>query len=116
MNNYIDESDYTYVENDSAEFWGIKFRNGSPYAGVVVVYGTVSVKESEELDLATLSFSFNIQDAGDYNIDELDNSEEFKNYLGNVLQSIINDSVKEKEKNGYYEPTADSHTESSPQQ
>jgi hypothetical protein len=44
MENYIDQNDYSYVENDSAEFWGIKFRNGSPYAGVIVVYGTVSIK------------------------------------------------------------------------
>jgi len=45
----------------------------------------------------------------------LDNSEEFKNYLGDVLTSIISTSVKEKEKNGYYESTTDTHTESSSQ-
>lgn len=115
MNSYIDESQYTYVENPNSDFWGIKFRGDSPYSGVIVVYGTVSVKEDKELDLATLAFSFDIQDAGIYNIDELNESEEFKNYLGHVLQSIISDSVKEKEKNGYYESTADSHTESSSQ-
>jgi len=111
MENYIDESDYTYVENDSAEFWGIKFRNDSPYSGVVVVYGTVSIKESKELDMATLSFSYNVQDAGQYNVDELESSSEFKNYLGDVLQSIINDNVKEK--NGHNESITNSHTESS---
>jgi hypothetical protein len=110
MQHYIDESDYTFVENDSEEFWGIKLRNGSPYAGVIVVYGTVSIKESEELDIATLSFSYNIQDAGDYNVDELEGSEEFKNYLGDLLQSIINDNVKEK--NGHNKSITNSHTES----
>lgn len=110
MENYIDESDYTYVENDSAEFWGIKFRNDSPYSGVVVVYGTVSIKESKELDMATLSFSYNVQDAGQYNVDELESSSEFKNYLGDVLQSIINDNVKEK--NGHNKSITNSHTES----
>ena len=79
----------------------------------MVVYGTVSIKEDKKLDLATLSFTFNIQDSGIYNIDELDNSEEFKNYLGDVLQSIVTDSMKEKEKNGYYESITDPHTESS---
>ena len=64
MQNNISSNDYTYVENESSEFYGIKFRNDSPYSGVVVVYGTVSVKESVELDMATLSFTFNIQDAG----------------------------------------------------
>jgi hypothetical protein len=116
MENYIQESEYTYVENDSSEFWGIKFRESSPYAGVVVVYGTVSIKESEELEIATLSFTYNVQDAGDFNVDELEKSEEFKNYLGDVLSSIINDSANERmEKNGYNESTTNSHTESSSQ-
>jgi|TARA_R110000782_G_scaffold139964_2_gene232496 hypothetical protein len=113
MENYIDQSDYTYVENDSAEFWGIKFRNDSPYSGVVVVYGTVSIKESEELEMATLSFTYNVQDAGPRNIDELESSEEFKNYLGDVLSSIINDQAKET--NGHNKSITDSYTESSSQ-
>lgn len=111
MNNYVDPSDYTYVENDSSEFWGIKFRNGSPYSGVIVVYGTVSIKESEELDLATLSFNYNIQDPDTYNIDELDNSEDFKNYLGDVLQSIVLDQTKES--NGHNKSVTNTYTESS---
>ncbi len=116
MENYIQPSDYTYVENDSSEFWGIKFKEGSPYAGVIVVYGTVSIKESKELDIATLSFSYNVQDAGQFNVDELEDSEEFKNYLGDVLSSIVNDSANERmEKNGYNESTTNSHTESSSQ-
>ena len=115
MNNYIDESEYAFVEKEGEAFYGVKFKDNSPYAGVVVVYGTVSIKEDKELDLATLSFTFNIQDAGIYNIDELDNSEDFKNYLGDVLQSIVTDSMKEKQKNGYIESTTDSHSESSSQ-
>ena len=113
MENYIEPNDYTYVENDSTEFWGIKFRNDSPYSGVVVVYGTVSIKESEELEMATLSFTYNVQDAGPRNIDELESSEEFKNYLGDVLSSIINDQAKET--NGHNKSITDSYTESSSQ-
>ena len=37
MNNYISESDYTFVEKDGEAFYGVKFRGNSPYAGVVVV-------------------------------------------------------------------------------
>jgi|TARA_R110001592_G_scaffold109777_1_gene305721 hypothetical protein len=110
MQNNISSNDYTYVENESSEFYGIKFRNDSPYSGVVVVYGTVSVKESVELDMATLSFTFNIQDAGPRNIDELESSEEFKNYLGDVLGTIISE-----ENNGRIESAADARTESSSQ-
>lgn len=114
MQNYIEPNEYTYVENASAEFWGIKFRNISPYSGVIVVYGTVSIKESEELDMATLSFTYNVQDAGKYKIDELEKSEEFKNYLGDVLSSIINDQAKDK--NEHIKSITDSYTESSTQQ
>ena len=110
MENYIDQNDYTYVENDSSEFWGIKFRNDSPYSGVVVVYGTVSIKEDQALGMATLSFTYNVQDAGQFNVDELESSEEFKNYLGDILSSIINDQAKET--NGHIQSTTDSHTES----
>jgi len=110
MQNTISANHYTFVENESSEFYGVKFRNDSPYSGVVVVYGTVSIKESQELDIATLSFTFNIQDAGPRNIDELEASEEFKNYLGDVLGTIISE-----ENNGHIESAADAHTESSPQ-
>ena len=113
MENYIEPNDYTYVENDSSEYWGIKFRNDSPYSGVVVVYGTVSIKESVELDIATLAFTYDVQDAGPRNIDDLENSEDFKNYLGDVLSSIINDQAKET--NGHNKSITDSYTESSPQ-
>jgi len=113
MANYIEPTEYAYVENDSSEFWGIKFKNDSPYSGVVVVYGTVSIKESEELDSATLSFSYNVQDSGPHNVDELESSEDFKNYLGDILHSIINDEVTTKEKNGHNKPATHTYTESS---
>ena len=44
MQNYIEPNEYTYVENASSEFWGIKFRNDSPYSGVVVVYALSLLK------------------------------------------------------------------------
>ena len=113
MQNYIEPNEYTYVENASSEFWGIKFRNDSPYSGVVVVYGTVSIKESVELDTATLAFTYDVQDAGPRNIDDLENSEDFKNYLGDVLSSIINDQAKET--NGHNKSITYSYTESSSQ-
>lgn len=110
MGTYIDQNEYTFVENNSSEFYGIKFRNDSVYSGVVVVYGTVSIKESVELDMATLAFTYNVVDAGPRNIDELESSPEFKDYLGDVLASIINDETKGK--NGHKQSTADTYTES----
>ena len=94
----ITSEDYSIVENPSSEFHGVLLKTGT-YKEVVVVYGTVSIKESPELDMATLGFTFNIQDPGDNDFDELNTSEEFKNYLGAVLQHIITDSLEWGEEN-----------------
>lgn len=113
---HIDEDQYTYVENENVEFWGIKFKNDSPYSSVIVVYGTVSIKEDPKIDRATLSFNYNIQDAGKFNIDELESSTDFNDYLGDVLTYIISNKMKEElETNGYNESATDSRIESSPQ-
>lgn len=112
----ITKEDYSIVENPSSEFHGVLLKTGT-YKDVVVVYGTVSIKESPELDMATLGFTFNIQDPGDNDFDELNTSEAFKNYLGAVLQHIITDSLEWGEENnlariGIGEPSTDTHTKS----
>ena len=53
------------------------------------IYGTVSIKESPELDIATLSFTYNINDPGDFDHDTLKEDEDFNNYLGDLLTHII---------------------------
>jgi hypothetical protein len=118
----ITNEDYSIVENPNSEFHGVLIKTGI-YKEAIVVYGTVSIKESPELDMATLGFTFNIQDPGDHDFDKLNESEEFKNYLGAVLQHIITDSLEWGQDNklarigiGNNESPTDTHTESSPQQ
>jgi hypothetical protein len=118
----ITNEDYSIVENPNSEFHGVLIKTGI-YKEAIVVYGTVSIKESPELDMATLGFTFNIQDPGDHDFDKLNESEEFKNYLGAVLQHIITDSLEWGQDNklarigiGNNESSTDTHTESSPQQ
>ncbi len=115
----ITEKDYSIVENPSSAFHGVKLKTGT-WKNVVVVYGQVGVKEDETLDMATLSFNYTIQDPADFNIDELNNDEAFKNYLGSVLQYIITDSLDYAKENnlstigiGNGESTTNTHTESS---
>ena len=112
----ITTKDYSIVENPASEFHGVLLKTGV-YKEVVVVYGTVSIKESPELDMATLGFTFNIQDPGDNDFDSLNTSEKFKNYLGAVLQHIITDSLEWGNENnltriGIGESLTDTHTES----
>ena len=56
----ITDKDYSIVENPNSEFHGVKFKTGT-WKDVIVVYGTVSIKESPELDMATLGFTYRIQ-------------------------------------------------------
>lgn len=115
----ITDKDYTLVENPSSAFHGVKFKRGE-WKDVIVVYGQVGVREDESLDLATLSFNYTIQDPADFNVDELNEDEAFKNYLGAVLQYIITDSLEYAKENnlstigiGNGESTTDTYTESS---
>ena len=117
----ITEADYSIVENPQSEFHGVKLKTGT-WKDVIVVYGAVSVKESPDLDMATLGFTFNIQDPADHDFDAINEDEAFKNYLGSVLQHIITDSLEWGEENnlarigiGNNESTTDTHTESSTQ-
>ena len=91
MNSQITASDYLFVENDNEDFYGVKLKGGM-WPDVIVVYGTVSIKESPETGYATLSFTFNVQDAAKFQPEDLDNDQAFKNYLGEILTHIVDDS------------------------
>ena len=75
-------------EHPGSDFYSIMLNENSPYDGVRFIYGTVSIKESPELDMATLSFTYNINDPGDFDHDTLRDDEGFNNYLGDLLTHI----------------------------
>ena len=115
----VTDKDYQIVENPNNPLQGVKLTTGT-WKDVIVVYGQVGVKESPELDIATLSFNFNIQDPAEHDFDALQEDEAFKNYLGSILQYIITDSLDYAKANnlsaigiGNGESITDSHTESS---
>jgi hypothetical protein len=115
----VSEKDYSIVENENSPLSGVLLKTGT-WKGVMVVYGQVGIKEDPNLDMATLSFNYTVQDPGDFSVDELDQDESFKNYLGAILQYIITDSLEYAKENNLStigiandESTADSHTESS---
>lgn len=90
----ITHNDYTFVEHEDIDFYGIRLNN--KYKGVKLIYGKVGIKESPELDIATLSFTYQIQDPSDHDHDELCKDEYFNNYIGAVLQHIIDEAVEDK--------------------
>lgn len=115
----ISYKDYSIVESNNSEFYGVKL-NGGKYNNVIVIYGEVGIREEPELDQAKLSFNYTIQDPGELDSVDLDKDEYFKNYLGAILQHIITESLEEAEKNnvasigiGHNESNTNTHPESS---
>lgn len=112
----ITHEDYTFVESNDVDFYGVKLN--TQFKGVILIYGKVGIKESPELDLATLSFTYNIQDPGDNDHDELIKDEYFNNYIGAVLQHIIEETMGDKLDEdiiGHNKSDTNSHAESSSQ-
>tara|TARA_R110000803_G_scaffold53449_2_gene109702 strand:+ start:4317 stop:4658 length:342 start_codon:yes stop_codon:yes gene_type:complete len=106
----ITHKDYTFVESEKSDFYGVKL-NGE-FDGVILIYGKVGIKESKELDIATLSFTYNIKDPKSHDHDELCADEYFNNYIGAVLEHIINETMDDKLAGdiiGHNEPDTDTY-------
>ena len=111
--------DYQLVESNDVEFYGVKLTTGK-WKDVTYIYGEVKIKESPELDIATLAFTYNIQDSAGFEEEDLINDIDFRNYIGGVLQHIMEDSLDYAEENniavigiGHNESNTNTHTESS---
>lgn len=114
----VTAKDYSIVENENSPLSGVLLKTGT-WKDVMLVYGQVGIKEDPNLDMATLSFNYTVQDPGDFSVEELDKDESFKNYLGAILQYIIMDSLEAKDTNQDIigkaddKSTTNSHTKSS---
>ena len=83
-------SAYTFVEKVDSDLYSIKILEGL-YANIIYTYGKVTIEEDVENDLARLKFDFIIERAVDpYTTKELETSDEFRNYIGNILTEILN--------------------------
>ena len=111
----ITSADYQLVESNNIEFYGVKLLTGK-WKDVVYIYGQVKIKESPELDIATLAFTYDIQEAGQFEEDELIGDIDFRNYIGGILQNIMEESLEEGEvigKIGHNNTNSNTRTKSS---
>lgn len=81
--------DYTFAEADQDDQWAVRLRSAWP--GVTYVYGKIQVKEKTD-GTASIDFKYKIVDAGEFKAEDLEQSADFNNYLGEVLQHIIEDA------------------------
>ena len=111
----VTNADYQLVESNDIEFYGVRLLTGK-WKNVLYIYGKVSIKESPELDLATLAFTYDIQDAGQFEEDELIGDIDFRNYIGGILQNIMEESLEQGEvigKIGHNNTNSNTRTKSS---
>jgi len=96
MYNDITLDDYTFADNGFNELWAVKLL--TKYEGVVYCYGKVTAKIDEIADngdgIASLKFQYDILESGEFDKTELENSKDFKNYLGDVLNHILQDAFE----------------------
>lgn len=92
----VTEDDYTFVERNDQEHWVVRLKTG-PYTDTFYTYGRVSIEPpeggwTEEGDNdGTLRFTYSIIESV-IDEDELIASQDFNNYIGAVLQHLLEDS------------------------
>lgn len=97
MYNDITLDDYTFADNGFNDLWAIKLK--TKYEGVVYCYGKVTAK-LEEIDdetgdgIANLKFQYQILESGEFDKEELEKDRDFNNYLGDVLNHILQDAFE----------------------
>ena len=82
---------FVYVEKKDSELYSLKIVQ-SPYNGIIYTYGAVTIEEDVENDLARLKFNYHIEEApAPHSKKELEESDEFRNYIGDILAEILED-------------------------
>lgn len=111
MRTDISDADFVFLEKETEDFYGVELKTGK-WQGVQFIYGSVSIKETPELDTATMSFTYTITDSCDFEHDELIADIEFKNHLGDILSYVMYDSLNNgKAQIGHIDTNTDSRTE-----
>ena len=85
----IKESDFQLVEKEQNDFLSIKIKKGS-YKNVIYTYGKVSINEDKENDVATLKFSYNIEETP-----KKWTKEQLDDWLYEIKEKINNFNIKE---------------------
>lgn len=82
---------YTYVENKHTGQPAIKLLD-EPFAGIIYCYENVSIDEDEQTSTINMNFEYEILDKASK---DFGNMEPFENYIGDVLQDILHNMIKE---------------------
>jgi|TARA_R100000479_G_C6326008_1_gene179607 hypothetical protein len=82
------------VERQGADFYALRVTEGE-YENVIFTIGKVQLVENEEKTECTLKYDFKIDKVPEpYNIKELNDNIDFKNTVGDILVSLLEESSK----------------------
>ena len=86
---------YSFVSRGDDKWASIMISKG-PYEGIIYQYGRVSVAtvENEDGNLP-LSFDYNVIDFNGHEFQDLIESKEFKNTLGDILVEILDEQLEQ---------------------
>ena len=82
---------YVVLESKHDGLQAIKLTE-EPYEGIIYSYGKVSFDPNEETDTLMINFDYEIHDM---NGKQLGNKDPFENYIGDILQEIIHEGIKD---------------------
>lgn len=86
-----------FVEKDNENLYAVEVIKGA-YTGVVYTYGQVQLHEDEANDQLNLKFDFKINEVPEnFTIKELENLEDFKHFMGDILSLLLEDKFNNDE-------------------
>jgi hypothetical protein len=89
MQKKITSKSFGYVEKPDSPVYSIKIKEGR-FKGVIYSYGKVDLNEDKENDQLALNFKFIISEGNTrYDIDTLNDSRKFKDYISDILKYIL---------------------------
>jgi hypothetical protein len=86
---------YTLIEHkDADEQWAVMLSEGK-YEGLVYKYGKIDFHESDDQEVASLSFEYDVLEPIDIDVENLtgEDYEEFKTMIGDILVELIEASI-----------------------
>jgi hypothetical protein len=87
----MNDKRYVVLESKKDGLQAIKLTK-EPYSGIIYSYGKVSFTPDEENDRLHLHFEYEIHDKNDKEFGSMD---PFEEYIGDILQEIIHEGVRE---------------------
>lgn len=86
---------YTLIEHKNAEEqWAVMLSEGK-YEGLIYKYGKIDFHESDDQEVASLSFEYDVLEPIDIDVENLtgEDYEEFKTMIGDILVELIEASI-----------------------